>query len=149
MFLGQFHHNLDEKGRLTIPARYRDLLLASGAYVLRGFDNNLIVLPSPNFDALAQRLNRLSLTHPDQRALQRRIFSGATQLEFDKAGRILLPQFLRDAAQLVDEVIVVGNGVYFELWSPEMWRLQEEQFLDEDSSAERFAAYDLTSNLDL
>jgi MraZ protein len=94
-------------------------------------------------------LNRLSLTHPDQRALQRRIFSGATQLEFDKAGRILLPQFLRDAAQLVDEVIVVGNGVYFELWSPEMWRLQEEQFLDEDSSAERFAAYDLTSNLDL
>ena len=148
MFLGQYHHNLDEKGRLTIPARFREMLLADGAYVVRGFDNNLIVLPSPNFNALARHLNRLSLTDRNQRALQRRIFSGATQIEFDKVGRILLPQFLREAAQLVDEVIVIGNGELFELWSPEKWRLQEEQFLDDETNAERYAAFNLTSTLD-
>jgi len=145
MFLGQYQHNLDDKGRLTIPARYRDLLAADGAYVLQGFDNNLMVLTAPTFEAISRRVNQMSLTDPTARLLKRLIFSTADRVEVDRAGRILLPQFLRQAAQLNGDVIIVGAGDFFEIWSPEIWAKQVEQLQDVEANAQRFMSLELSS----
>jgi MraZ protein len=145
MFLGQYQHNIDDKGRLTIPARFRDLL-ADGAYVIRGFDRNLMVLTPAYFEALYDRVNHMNLTDPTARLLKRLIFSGADRVEVDKAGRILLPQFLRQSASLNGDVVVVGVGEFFEIWSPEHWTEQVNQLQDAEANAQRFAAFDLSAN---
>ena len=119
MFLGQFYHNLDNKGRLTIPTNFRDLLSNNGAYIIQGFEQNLLVLPSPSFDIVSRRINQMSMTDPNTRLLRRLFFSTAKFVEVDKAGRILIPQFLRQSAYMESEVVVVGNGTYFEIWSPD------------------------------
>ncbi len=139
MFLGRFYHNLDDKGRLTIPARFRDLLEPDGAFVMQGFDHNLMVLPSRTFEALSQRLKAMSMTNPDTRQLRRLLYSTADRVEVDRVGRMLIPQFLRQAAGLDVNVVVVGSGDYFELWSPETWEVQSQELLDPQSTANRFA----------
>jgi len=143
MFFGQFDHNIDEKGRLTIPARYRDLL-ESGAYITRGIENNLMVMRKEEFDLLYHKIKTLSITNPQARDLARLIFGNAAMLELDKAGRILLPQFLREAAHLDSTVKVLGIGPYFEIWSSENWRLKESCFEDGEERAKKFESLDLT-----
>ncbi len=145
MFLGRFYHNLDDKGRLTVPARFRDDLATGGAYVMQGFDQNLIVLPTVSFDTLSHRINRMSMTDPTARMLRRLLYSSANHVMVDKAGRILLPQFLREAANLDVQVVIIGNGDYFEIWSPDEWTKQDELLLDAQTNAHRFSALDLTS----
>lgn len=120
VFLGQFEHTLDEKGRMTIPARFREEL-GDVAYITRAFDQNLTVMPEPVFQSLADRLNELSVTDPQVRLLQGLIFSNAVRVEFDRSGRILIPQFLRDQAHLQNAAVVVGKGMRFELWAPQDW----------------------------
>lgn len=142
MFLGQYRHTIDIKGRLTIPARYRELLEDGGAYLLRGFDRNLMVMPAPVFENITRHVNRMNLTNPGARDLRRFIFSRAEQLEFDRNGRILIPQFLRDEAHINTEATLVGGGEYFEIWAPDLWD-QHTQLQFEDADAQRFAAFDL------
>jgi transcriptional regulator MraZ len=144
MFLGQYHHSLDEKGRLTIPARYRDLLAAQGAYILQGFDRNLMVLIAPTFEAISRRVNAMSMTDPSARLLKRLIFSTADRVEVDRSGRILLPQFLRESAGLQNEAVLVGVGEYFEIWAPEVWGSQEAQLQDVENNAQRFISLELS-----
>ena len=145
MFLGQFYHNLDEKGRLTVPARFRDLLAAQGGYVIRGFDRNLMVILSSSFEKMHQDINQMSMTDPTVRSLRRLWFSGADQVEVDKAGRILISQNLRQWATIEDSVVIVGNGDYFEIWSPEAWAAQATQLQDAEANAQKFAALTITS----
>lgn len=142
MFLGRYEHTIDEKGRLTIPARYRELL-ADGAYVTQGLDHNLIVLPTASFHAMSESVNALSMTDPTARQLRRLIFSSAVQCEIDRAGRILLPQFLRDAIQLGGSAVIVGVGGHFEIWAPNYWEDQNSILQDTESNAQRFAALNL------
>jgi MraZ protein len=142
MFLGQFEHTIDEKGRLIIPARYRELL-ENGAYITRGFDRNLIVLTSPHFQRIYQNVNGMSMTDSAARDLRRLIFSNAVAVEFDKAGRILIPQFLRDSADLTGPTLLVGVGEYFEVWSAENWKKQSSLLQDDETNAQRFSALDL------
>lgn len=142
MFLGQFEHTIDEKGRLIIPARYRELL-ATSAYITRGFDRNLIVLTGPHFQRIYQNLNGMSITDSAARDLRRLIFSNAVAVEFDKAGRILIPQFLRDAADLTGATLLVGMGEYFEVWSAENWSKKASLLQDDETNAQRFSALDL------
>ncbi|RPI34463.1 MAG: division/cell wall cluster transcriptional repressor MraZ [Chloroflexota bacterium] len=144
MFLGQYQHTLDNKGRLTIPSRFRELLLADGAFVTQGFDHNLMVLTQPAFERLYERVNQMSLTEPNARLLKRLIFSAAERVDADKAGRILIPEFLRRAAALDSEAIIVGAGDYFEIWSPELWQEQLEKLQDTDANGQRFALLDLS-----
>lgn len=145
MFLGRFYHNLDDKGRLTIPARYRDLLLPDGAYVMQGFDKNLLVLPTAAFEAFSRDVSRLSITDPNSRLLHRLVFSTADRVEIDRVGRILIPQFLRQFAGIDTSVVMVGAGPYFEIWSSDAWGLQDAQLQDSEANAQRFSAFDLTS----
>jgi len=145
MFLGKYQHFLDNKGRLTIPARFRQILLEKGAYVTQGFDHNLMVLPATAFEAISQRIQQMSITDPMARLLRRLIFSSGEQVEVDKAGRILIPQYLREAVDLDGEAILIGSGEYFEIWSPEAWREQDRQIKDSEANSQRFAIFDLIS----
>jgi MraZ protein len=143
MFLGRYEHTIDEKGRLTIPVRYRELL-ANGAYVSQGFDHNLMVLPAPSFEQMFVHVNQMSMTDPTARQLKRFVFSSAERVDFDRAGRLLLPQFLRDAVRLDGTAIIVGVGDFFEIWSPEYWSQQNELLQDTEANNQRFAALNLS-----
>ena len=119
MFLGQYTHSFDEKGRLTIPVKYREALLV-GAYVTQGFDKNLMVWTAPSFEQIYTQVNDLSITDPNARLLKRLIFSNAVQVGIDRAGRILEfrniygKQSIWMAAQLSSEwVIISKSGLIF------------------------------------
>ena len=120
MFLGEYEHNLDDKGRLAIPSRFREEL-AEGVVVTRGFDRCLMCFPRPTFEKLAQQVSSLSLGQEDARQMRRLIFSGAADAALDKQGRILLPLNLREYAALGDHVIVAGLNTHFEIWQTERW----------------------------
>jgi MraZ protein len=143
MFYGQFYHNLDDKGRLIIPARYRDYLTSDGAFVMQGFDQNLIVLPVDKFEELSRQVNHLSLTDSTARLLKRLIFSTADQIEVDKIGRILLPQFLRQFAGLEDNLVIVGAGNYFEIWSQDAWEVQHQALNEVRLNPDQFAGMNI------
>ncbi len=136
VFLGQFEHTLDEKGRMTIPARFREEL-GESAYLTRAFDQNLTVMPEAVFLSLAERLSELSVTDPDVRLLQSLVFSNAIKVEFDRAGRILIPQFLREQAHLDGSAVVVGAGRRFEIWAPQFWADQVSR-QNSPATAQRF-----------
>jgi MraZ protein len=144
MFLSHHQHSIDEKGRMTIPANYREQL-QDGAYITIGFDQNLIVLPKTSFDNISNRINKMSLTDPAARQLSLLFFSHAEEIVFDRAGRILIPVFLRQAALLGNAAEVVGAGNHFEVWSPELWGKQDSQFQDSDFNKMRYIAFDLSA----
>ena len=148
MFLGQYQHSIDSKGRLTIPVRFREVLTAEGAYVTRGFDHNLMVLTIPSFDKVSKRVNSMSMTDPRTRLLRRQIFANAELVEVDRAGRILIPQFLREAVGLDGEAMVVGSGDFFEIWSPGNWSGQIDKLQEAESDTQRFLDLDLSPALE-
>ena len=143
MFLGQFQHNLDEKGRLMIPARYRELL-AAGAFITQGFDRCLMVMTDAYFAQVYDRINSMNLADPTARLLRRLILSNAYAVEVDKVGRILVPGNLRQVIALDGEAIVAGQGDYFEVWNPADWNDQMDQLQDIETNNQRFAALDLS-----
>ena len=146
MFLGQFQHNLDDKGRLMIPARYRELL-AAGAYITQGFDRCLMVMTDLHFRQVYDRINSMNPTDTSTRLLRRLILSNAYQVEVDKVGRILVPQNLREFLGITNgELIVAGQGDYFEVWTPADWQLQMDNLQDVEANEQRFAALDLSKH---
>ena len=143
MFFGEFYHTLDDKGRLTMPSNFRKLLIGDGAFALRGFDQNLMIVTSTSFRVIYERINQMSMTDPVARLLRRRLFSAAAEVDFDKTGRILLPPYLREVAGITNEAVFVGNGDYIEVWSPDQWANQKDQL--NNISADQFTALDLSS----
>jgi len=121
VFLGEFEHTIDEKGRVAIPARFREEM-QEGFIITRGFDNCLQAFPRPTWQDLAQRISTLSLGNEEARHLRRLLFSGANEVTFDRQGRILIPQNLREYASLSEKVVIAGMHTFFELWSPERWQ---------------------------
>jgi len=142
MFMGQYEHTIDAKGRMTIPVRYRDLL-TDGAYITLGFDHNLLVMTTDDFMNISNRIDEMSLTNPTARQLKRRIFAYAEKLDIDKAGRILIPAFLREHAELDDAATVVGMGAFFELWSPTLWSDESAELELTDTEQQRFVNFEL------
>jgi MraZ protein len=142
MFLGQYRHSLDNKGRMIVPARFRDLLDGT-IYLTQGFDQNLRVMPKEAFEMIYQRVTEMSSTNPTARQLRRLIFSTAQQVSIDNNGRILIPKYLRDVANITTEAIVVGVGEALEVWSPAAWESQNQLLQDAESNAERFAALEI------
>ena len=143
MFLGQFQHNLDDKGRLMIPARFRDLL-AGGAFITQGFDKCLMVMTETYFKQVYDRVEAMNLADANARSLRRLLLSNAYPVEVDKVGRILVPQNLRAFLQIEGEAIVAGQGEYFEVWKPAEWNEQMTQLQDTEANNQRFAALDLS-----
>ena len=146
MFLGQFQHNLDDKGRLMVPARYRDLL-AAGAFITQGFDKCLMVMTDAYFGQVYERINSMNLADPTARMLRRLILSNAYPVEVDKIGRILVPQNLRQFLGITSgELTVAGQGDYFEVWTPAEWQAQMDNLQDVEANEQRFSTLDLSKN---
>jgi MraZ protein len=143
MFLGEFTHSVDGKGRLAIPAKFR-LRLGEGAIVTRGLDGCLVIYPAQEWQEFAEKLDKLPGTQPDVRNYKRFIFSGATECDFDRQGRVLIPGFLREYAGLEDTAAVIGQYSKVEIWSQARWeerRPKEEQ--DGEHIAERLSGIGL------
>ncbi len=139
MFLGRHSHSIDEKGRLALPARFREEL-GAGVVVTRGFDTCLLVYPIAAWQPLAERVSALSVGDPDARVLRRMLFAHASDLQPDRQGRILLPADLRTWSGLEREAIVAGMHDYIEIWTPAGWEAQDAIVEREGSSiAERLA----------
>lgn len=120
MFMGEYQHNIDPKGRLFMPARFREGL-GDSFVVTKGLDGCLFVYPRPEWDALEQKLKSLPFTKGDARAFVRFFFSGAAICEVDKQGRILIPANLREFARLEKDVVVIGISSRVEIWSKVRW----------------------------
>jgi MraZ protein len=120
MLLGEYRHTIDEKGRLTIPAKYRGIL-AAGMVVTRGFDRNLMAFSLEGWEELAERVKKLPWSDPGAREFRRRVFSGAIDLVPDRQGRVLLPPYLREFANINGEVVITGMQDYLEIWNGESW----------------------------
>ena len=144
MFLGQFQHNLDDKGRLMIPAPFRQTL-EGGAYITQGFDRCLMVMTEDYFQEIYQNITGMNLTDPTARLLRRLILSNAYPIELDKVGRILVPQNLRQYVGFDGEAIVAGQGEYFEVWTPTDWSAQMAELQNTEANNQRFAAMDVSS----
>ncbi len=146
MFLGQFQHNLDDKGRLMIPARFRELL-EGGAFITQGFDKCLMVMTESYFTQVYERIESMNLADPTARLLRRLIFSNAYPVEADKIGRILMPQNLRAFLGIENgELVVAGQGEYFEVWTPALWSEQMAQLQDVEANNARFSTLDLSKS---
>jgi len=120
VFLGSHNHNLDAKGRLAIPARFRDEL-SRGLVLTRGFDRCIALYPMTAWESLAARINELSFADPDVRQFRRMVFSEAVDVQLDGQGRILLPAALRAFAGIEREAVVIGVHSSVEIWNPERW----------------------------
>jgi MraZ protein len=124
VFLGRFENRLDEKGRLSMPAKFR-ARLAEGFVVTRGFEPCLTIFPMTEWQTLAENLARFPVTDQKARSLRRVLFAQAADTELDKQGRVLIPEYLREAAGLQGDVIVAGMDGYIELWDTARWREME------------------------
>ena len=120
MLLGEFKHNLDPKGRMAIPAKFRDKLTA-GAIITRGIDNCLFVFANTEWEVLAAKLIALPLAQANSRAFTRLMLAGASDVELDAQGRILIPDYLRKYAGLKKEVVVAGLYNRIEIWDEATW----------------------------
>lgn len=139
MFLGRHAHAIDGKGRLAIPARFREEL-AGGMVVTRGIDRCLALYPLSAWEPLAAKVAALPTGDPDARDFRRMVFAEAADLVPDAQGRILLPPELRRFAGLDREALVIGVHTHVEVWSPEGWAaLQARLDADGDAIARRLA----------
>ena len=132
MFLGEYEHSIDTKGRVAVPAKFRTQL-EGGLVVTRGFERCLQVYPMEQWQALSERVSSLSLGSTEARQLRRLLFASAFDTELDKQGRILLPAGLREYASIGDTAVVAGMNTYFEIWSQDAWDDAMEA-LDESAS---------------
>ncbi|AWH88095.1 division/cell wall cluster transcriptional repressor MraZ [Limnobaculum parvum] len=139
MFRGATTINLDSKGRLAIPTRYRDSLLdeCEGQLVctIDLHQPCLLLYPLPEWEKIEQKLSRLSSMNPAERRVQRLLLGHASECQLDSAGRVLIANTLRQHALLVKEVMLVGQFNRFELWSEEAWYQQVKDDIEAEQSA--------------
>lgn len=132
VFMGEYQHTLDEKGRVIVPAKFREGL-GESFVMTRGLDKCLFVYPQSEWEILEQKLKSLPMTRADARSFVRFFLSGATECALDKQGRIVIPTILRDYATLEKDIVVLGVSNRVEIWSHERWREYS------DAAAESFA----------
>lgn len=120
MFIGQYTHNLDDKGRLAIPAKFRSLL-KKGAVITKGLDNCLFLYPKDQFTKMAEKFANLPMGKSQVRALARHMIGGAIDVEFDNQGRVTLPAHLRSFANLNKNTVISGLYNHIEIWNEEKW----------------------------
>ena len=130
MFLGDFRHTLDEKSRITLPAKYR-LELLGGVVMTTGFDHCLLLFPQQGFERLADKIDNMQFIGREQAALRRKFYSDASDAIPDKQGRVIIPDELLEYAGISANVVIAGLGKYIELWNPEAWaqaRVQMQEY---------------------
>ena len=120
MFIGEYHHTIDEKGRIIIPAKFREEL-GNTFIITRGIENCLFVYSEENWAQITNKLNSLPFTKKDARTFNRFFMSGATNVELDKQGRVNISQPLTQYANLIKDCVIIGTGDRLEIWSQESW----------------------------
>lgn len=120
MFIGEYEHTIDEKGRVSVPIKFRDRLTL-GAILTRGLDGCLWLYPKEDWLKIAEEINKLPITQKNARSFARFILSGAVEVRPDKAGRINIPKYLQQYANINDKVITAGMSDHLELWSGKSW----------------------------
>ncbi|WP_019242409.1 MULTISPECIES: division/cell wall cluster transcriptional repressor MraZ [Bacillus] len=143
MFMGEYHHNIDNKGRLIIPAKFRDAL-GEVFIITRGLDQCLFGYSMDEWQQIEEKLKTLPLTKKDARAFTRFFFSGASECELDKQGRINISSPLVNYAKLEKECVILGVSNRIEIWSKKQW---EEYFSESEDSfadiAENMVGFDI------
>ncbi len=135
MLLGEYQHNIDAKGRVIVPAKFREEL-GERFYVTKGLGGCLWAFPAKEWDAILQKFADMPIV--ESRDIQRFFFSGATEAEPDGQGRILIPQSLRDFAKLQKDVTFLGVNRRVEIWNTQVWNKVNDEF-DESAIAEKMA----------
>lgn len=120
MFMGEYHHTIDEKKRLIIPSKFR-MNLGESFVITRGLENCLFLYPQKEWQKIIDKLNTLPFTKKDARNFSRFFMSGATLLEFDKQGRIVIPSSLSTYANIIKNCTIIGVGERIEIWADENW----------------------------
>jgi MraZ protein len=121
MFIGEYNHNLDEKGRMNMPAKFRRGL-TGGAVITRGLDHCLFVYPKEEWETMAAKLAALPITQKNSRAFARLMLAGAWDVELDGQGRVMLPEYLRQYASIEKHVVVAGLYNRIEIWDEDKWQ---------------------------
>lgn len=125
MFYGEYEHTIDRKGRAIIPAKFRQVLQANKIQTLfltRGLDVCLFLFPESEWRLAESRFKQVSFTKPESRKFNRLFFSGATEVQLDGLGRLLIPKPLKEFAQIKEEIMIVGVSTRMEIWSQKKWR---------------------------
>jgi len=142
MFLGEYQHSIDDKGRIIIPAKFREAL-GSDFIITRGLDNCLFVYPRSEWTQLEQKIKSLPSMAANARAFSRLLFAGASECEWDKQGRVNVPSHLREYAKLEKECTVIGVSTRVEIWNKTLWeqysRASQESF---NEIAEKLVDFD-------
>ncbi len=120
MLIGEYSHNLDSKKRVSIPAKLRKEI-GDKAVLTRGLDRCLFLFTAKSWEELSEKISKLSMGQLESRGFARLLLSGASEVELDQLGRVLIPDYLRDYAGLQKTVIVAGVGNRLELWNAERW----------------------------
>ncbi|MCC8081036.1 MAG: division/cell wall cluster transcriptional repressor MraZ [Lachnospiraceae bacterium] len=136
MFKGQYNHSVDAKGRIIMPAKFREIL-GEEFVVTKGMDGCLFVYSNEEWENIENKFRNVSSANKDARKFMRFFFAGAADCEVDKQGRVLIPPKLREYAGLQKEVVLAGVGNRIEIWNTENW--QENEFDDMDEIAEHMA----------
>jgi MraZ protein len=116
MFIGQYEHHIEEKGRLSVPKKFRTQL-ENGAILSQGLDGCLFLYPKSDWESLINKLHALPLTQSDARNFTRSLSFGATEVEIDRLGRILIPEYLRQFAQIEADCVIAGAVDRIEIWA--------------------------------
>ncbi len=120
MFIGEYAHAIDQKGRLAVPTKFREDL-ETGAVVTRGLDGCLVLYTASEWEKLAAKLSQLPISKANTRAFSRFMLSGAMDLQLDGQGRITLPEYLRTYAGISKKVVITGLYNRLEIWNEERW----------------------------
>ena len=126
MFIGEYKHTIDDKGRLAIPVKFRGDL-ARGAVVTRGLDASLFLFPKEEWDKLASKLAALPLGQSNSRAFSRLMLAGAMDVDVDKQGRLVLPEYLREYAGIKKSAVIAGLYTRLEIWDGDKWEAYKKQ----------------------
>ena len=137
MFMGEYNHTIDTKGRLIIPSKFREVL-GEEFVVTKGLDGCLFVFDNNEWAAFENKLKTLPITNKDARKFVRFFLAGAASVEVDKQGRILVPGVLREFSELLKDVVLIGVGSTVEIWSKERWE-GTATYEDMDEIAEHMA----------
>lgn len=126
MFIGEYHHTIDNKGRLSVPKKFR-ADLDKGLFITKGLDGCLFIYTTTEWGRMSEKLNSLPLTNKNAREFKRHMTSGAMDLEIDGQGRVMLPEYLRTFAGLTKNVVVAGVAERIEIWDEETWNKHVEE----------------------
>ncbi len=135
MLIGEFHHNLDNKGRIAVPAKFKSKFL-EGAVITRGLESCLFMFPKEEWEKVVSKLMQLPLSQQDSRAFTRLMLAGAYEVLLDNQGRLLIPEYLRKYAQLKRRVVIVGLYTRVEIWDEDLWK---EYVKEKENNAQEIA----------